>query len=329
MPLEPNPFVDISVIVPAYRSAQTIERTLSSIARQTTKPREVIVVDDGSGDNTADVARSFAPMMNGIDLQVIEQENRGAGAARNRALKAATGKLVAFLDADDEWLPEKIQRSLAVMIETGAGLVSHDFIIITGETEQKIDCTRHFQGHPAPFVSLYLRGNIATSTVLVERRLIDLAGGFDINLPSGQDIDLWLAITGRKDVTFHIFGAALTRYHVTADSISSRVAQRRRCAITILLRHAGSLQGQGKWGKLYVLLRVAIISQQARASFQAQGKSLAALGALIRAPLTILRVGGIIFSSPLAWLWVGGVTFAYLIQFQVYIDSILALVGLK
>ncbi len=324
-----SPIVNVSVIVPAYRSAQTIGRTLASIARQTTRPREVIVVDDGSDDGTANVARSFANQMNGIDLQVIEQENSGAGAARNRALGAASGDRIAFLDADDEWLPEKLQRSLAVMAETGAGLVSHNFIMVKDGSETAIDCARHFQGHPAPFVSLYLRGNIATSTVLVERHLIDQAGGFDIGLRSGQDIDLWLTITGRKDVAFHIFDEALTRYHISVDSISSRVAERRRCAMIILLRHAGALQGHGRWGKLNALVRAAIISQQAQASFQAQGKTVAAVAALIRAPLAILKVVGRVYPGPLAWLWIGGVSVAYAIQFRIYVDPILALAGLK
>ncbi len=329
MPSESSPVVDVSVIVPAYRSAATIGRTLSSIAAQPVRPREVTVVDDGSDDGTADVAQSFAPRMNGIDLHVIEQQNGGAGAARNRALAAASGEKIAFLDADDAWLPEKLARSLAVMAETGAGLVSHDYIRVDGDSEQEIDCARHFKNHPAPFVSIYLRGSIATSTVLVDRRLIDQAGGFEVFLRSGQDIDLWLAITGRKDVTFHIFGEALTRYHVTTDGISSRTAERRRCAMAILLRHADALRGQGGGGRLNALLRAAIICRQAATSFSAQGKTVAAIGVLAIAPFAVLKVAGSVFSRTLAWLWVGGVTAAYLVQFQTYVDPILALVGFK
>ncbi len=329
MPPQSSPFSDVSVIVPAYRSAQTIGRTLKSIARQTAKPREVIVVDDGSDDDTAQVARSFAGTLNGIELQVIEQQNGGAGAARNRALKAAAGKLVAFLDADDEWLPEKLERSLDIMAKTDAGLVSHNFIMVENDKEHVVDCTRHFEGHANPFVSLYLRGNIATSTVLAKRHLIDQAGGFNADLRSGQDVDLWLGITANKEVSFHIFSGALTRYHVTANSISSRVAERRRCAMAILLRHADALKGQGIWGRLNALLRAAIVARQASASFQAQGKTAAALSVLALAPLSVLKVGATVYAVPLAWLWIGGISLAYLAQFRVYIDPLLSLAGLK
>ena len=80
--------VDVSVIIPAYRAAQTIGRTLHSIARQTVTPREIVIVDDGSDDDTAKVARSFADMLAPCALKIVTQPNLGAGAARNRALNA-------------------------------------------------------------------------------------------------------------------------------------------------------------------------------------------------------------------------------------------------
>ena len=324
-----GPFSDVSVIVPAYQSANTIERALRSIALQTVLPSEVVVVDDGSDDGTAEVARSVASAMNDIVLQVIEQQNRGAGAARNRGLRAAQGELIAFLDADDEWLPQKLQRSISIMVETGAGLVSHNYIRMEDGIQKEIDCTRHFQGCDDPFVSLYLRGNIATSTVLVWRTLIDRAGGFDSHLRSGQDFDLWLSIAGLKDARFHIFGETLTRYHVMEESISSRIAERHRCAMTILLRHANVLQGRGPLGKLNALVRTAIVSLQATAAHRAQGNTVAALAALAGAPFAVMRIGGAIYSGPLLWLWIGGGTLGYGIQFRSYVDPILNLVGLK
>ena len=301
---------------------------MHSIAAQTVLPLEVIVVDDGSNDGTADLVRAFSPSMNAIELRVIEQTNQGAGAARNRALEEASGDLIAFLDADDEWLPEKIERSLAVMTETGAGLVSHNYIGVRDGNEQLVDCARHFQGHPEPFISLYLRGNIATSTVLVRRQLIEEAGGFDAGLRSGQDIDLWLAIAGRDNVRFHIFKDALTRYHVTMGSITSRVAERHRCAMIILLRHAKALKGKGGLGKMNALIRTVIVSLQAMAAYRGQGRTVAALGALAYAPLALLRATNSVYSGSLVWLWVGGVTLGYGLQFRTYVDPVLFLFGL-
>jgi teichuronic acid biosynthesis glycosyltransferase TuaG len=108
-------FADVSVIIPAYRAAETIGRALRSVAGQTVTPREIVIVDDGSDDDTAKVARRYADLLAPSALRVVTQPNLGAGAARNRALAEATQPLVAFLDADDEWLPEKLERSVNEM----------------------------------------------------------------------------------------------------------------------------------------------------------------------------------------------------------------------
>ena len=105
-------FADVTVIVAAYQAADTIERTLASIACQTLKPREVVVVDDGSTDGTFEVAESFRPQMNEITLRVVRcEENKGAGAARNHAIEKSTEKIfyyqkVAFLSDDHSQLQE-------------------------------------------------------------------------------------------------------------------------------------------------------------------------------------------------------------------------------
>ena len=132
--VEPAPeFADVSVIVAAYQAAGTIGRALRSIAGQTLKPREVVVVDDGSSDGTFEAAESEAPNMNGIELRVFKTwENHGAGAARNRAIAESREPTLAFLDADDEWLPEKLERSTA-RLEAGdcqvqAGVIYLDVI---------------------------------------------------------------------------------------------------------------------------------------------------------------------------------------------------------
>jgi len=283
---------DISVIVPAYRSAETIGRTLASIAAQTVKPACVIVVDDGSPDGTAEAARAMAGRMNGIDLIVLEQENAGAGAARNRALRSASMEFVAFLDADDAWLPEKIERSMDVLSQTASDLVSHDYVMIKGETESYINCARHFRGQADPFASLFLRGFIATSTIVVRREPIVAAGGFDETLPSGQDFDLWLALTAGRKVKFHVFGEALTRYHVIPGSITSRVASRRRCNLEILGRY-GRVTGANVFSSLKTMaLRAAIIQVQTMQAYAAQHKWTDALMTVFSTLPTLLSVPG-------------------------------------
>ena len=256
-------FADVSVITPAYRAAATIGRALQSVAAQTLRPRQVIVVDDGSEDGTYEAAMALAGTMNGVDLKVVRQDNQGAGAARNRALREATGTHVAFLDADDEWLPEKLARTMAHLEGSDYVLVSHDVRLAGDGGESVIDCARHFEAARDTFVSYFLRGYIATSTVVARRQALIAAGGFDEGLASGQDYELWLRLISAPGSRFHVFAGALTRNHVMENSISSHIDLRRRCAMNILRRHAGRLRGHGRLPLIHVLLRACIIHAQA------------------------------------------------------------------
>ena len=98
--------IRISAVIPAYNCEKYIGRAIQSVLSQTRPVDEIIVVDDGSTDTTAEIVRSF-----GDKVKLIQQENAGECAARNTGIKAASCQWVAFLDADDEWLPEKIERS--------------------------------------------------------------------------------------------------------------------------------------------------------------------------------------------------------------------------
>ena len=227
MPPEIDKTSDVSVIIPAYRARETIGRALASVASQTRKPREVIVVDDGSDDGTFEAAEAMAAKMNGVTLRVYSQDNRGAGSARNRALDKATSTYVAFLDADDEWMANKIERSMAVLDGTGHVLIGHDFIRVeTDGTEKVIECARRFKQARNPFVGLFRQGFIGTSSVVVRRDAVQTVGGFDESLETAQDFDLWLRILAADDATFSIFPEVLTRYHITGGSISSFTARR-------------------------------------------------------------------------------------------------------
>ena len=99
---------DVSVVIPCYNGAAFLRQTLDSVLAQSRPPREVLVVDDGSTDDSAAIAASFGP-----PVRVISQENQGESVARNRGLDEAAGAWVAFLDADDLWEPEKLERQLA------------------------------------------------------------------------------------------------------------------------------------------------------------------------------------------------------------------------
>ena len=326
MPLEANMSADVSVIIPAYRASATIGRALASVAGQTCKPREVIVVDDGSGDGTIEAAEAMAGQMNGIALIVVKQDNRGAGAARNRALAEATSTYVAFLDADDEWLAEKIARSMAMLEGSGHVLVGHDYVRVADSgAEQVIGCAKFYHQAADPVAGLFRRGYIATSSVVVRRDAVAAAGGFDENLTMVEDFDLWLKILTTDGASFSIFPEALTRHHVTGGSPGGFTARRTACALIVADRHAPGL--------FDLWFRILMIHDQALRAYCSNGQCLKAVSSALALPWDLLKAivtSGRSVSAMTAapgwlaamlWLWVVGAFGAYLYRFQ---DLVLA-----
>lgn len=286
--MEPvDTLAEISVIIPAYQASDTIARAIQSVAIQTLPPTEIIVVDDGSDDGTADIAQVTGEQVSGssgIRFTLLTQQNLGAGAARNAAIISARGEYIAFLDADDEWLPDKLLRSIHILESQSCDLVSHDFIRVEGDTQLTIDCARHFLGPGDPFVSYFLRGYIATSTVVARRSVLIEVGGFDPSLRSGQDFELWLVVISNEKCIYHVFPEALTRYHVVAASITTQVELRRLAAFRILRRHHQRLLGHAKFPRLVASQRALIIDLQAAFAHKRQKNNTGMLKALISIP---------------------------------------------
>lgn len=260
-------FAPVSVIVPAYRAAATIGRALGSVAAQTLKPREAIVVDDGSDDGTAAAAEAQRALLGDIQLSVHRQSRQGAGAARNRAVAAAQQPFLAFLDADDEWLPEKLRLSLAAIADTGAVLVAHNGWIVDGARLTLNDCASRFRAYRDPFVGLYRKGYIDTCTVLARRDAVLAAGGFDPGLANAQDFELWLAMLREPGVPFVVFDEPLSRYHVSASGIMSHTERRLRCGLEIASRYARDLERRPGSALLSLWYRTAALHHEAAAAF--------------------------------------------------------------
>ena len=275
--------------MPAFRAETTVGRALLSIAAQTVKPREVIVVDDGSPDNTVEAAEACRAALGETALKIIQQENAGAGAARNRAVREAGGEYLAFLDADDEWLPEKLERSFQVLTANALSLVAHNHLSIdAGNGSTPVDCAARYREGPDPFVTLYRKGYLSTSTLITRRKLLLEAGGFDEDLRNAQDFDLWLQILQDRNHRFEVFGEALTRYHVTDDSITTNTRRRVRCGLEIALRFAPALKGRpgGIYRNLWI--RIAILHVEAYRAYRDRGRTIRALLALLTAgPATV------------------------------------------
>ena len=340
----------VSVIIPAYRAAKTIGRTLASIGAQTLPPKEIVIVDDGSDDDTVAAVEAYGPKLGDIALKLIQQENRGAGAARNRAVAEATQPYVAFIDADDEWLADKLARTMAEIEGTDRVLVAHDYFDVTPSGDVHCHCAQHFTDNPDPYVALYRKGYIPSCSVVARRDAVVAAGGFDESLPNAQDFELWLAMLEDPATQFHVFDTPLLRYHRTDGGIMSFTERRIACTLRVAYRYGGDIARRSGGGVVSRVFRLMVIYGEAFNVYRRAGKWLKAtmipLRFLARLPLSVMNAGDPapavrgfdIASLPtngsgpvlavLIWTWVSGTLGFYLYQFTPLIDPIKRALGL-
>lgn len=184
--MNPNPV--ISVIIPAYNSAPWISETIRSVLDQSLMPCEVLVVDDGSTDGTAEVVSTFpAP------VRVMRQQNAGPAAARNLGASLAKGDWFAFLDADDFWLPSKLEKQMELTCDNGVGIIH---TLMENGYRSSIPSNVTFE-------HLWEGNCIGTSSVMIRKQAFVSAGGFAEDLPPAEDYYLWLRVAsaGWKIVT--------------------------------------------------------------------------------------------------------------------------------
>lgn len=200
----------VSVIIPAYNAAWWIEATLASVAAQTHRAIEVIVVDDGSTDRTVEIAERFA--RSDPRFRVVQQANAGVAAARNHGAALARSDLLSFVDADDLWAPEKTERQLAALLAagSGAGLCYSWYVMIDGAgTIIYREPGRAIAGQVLG--KLFVENFIGNgSAALVRREAFDRAGGFEPTLRNA-------GAQGCEDILFYCRVAEHYEFAVAAD----------------------------------------------------------------------------------------------------------------
>ena len=223
----------VSVVIPAFRSASYIADTLSTVFGQTCRDVEVILVNDGSPD-TPELLEAIGPWRS--RLTYIEQENGGAGAARNAALAVARGEHVAFLDADDRWLPDFLESQLRYLHDhPGCGMVYAD-ARMTGDTllaGRTFMDTTPSEGAVTVTSLIAQRCTVLTSSVVVRRDAVERVGRFDAALRRGQDFDLWLRLA-RDGCRIEYQRKALIERVVRADGLSADSISELERAIQVL-----------------------------------------------------------------------------------------------
>ncbi|NOZ24608.1 MAG: glycosyltransferase [Nitrospirae bacterium] len=208
----------MSVIVPTYNRAHLLGRALASVARQTYRDFEVIVVDDGSTDETAEVVKEFAS----LDIRYIRHENnRGEAAARNTGVLAAKGEFIAFLDSDDEWLSEKLQKQMEVFKHQSpeVGIVYSDMCEIDRNGRRRLWRSPTFMPEDGFFYRKaldYQVYGIGIGSSVVRRSCFEKVGLFDERLSYYVDFDFFIRLS--KEYCFYHLREPLMNYYVTEDS---------------------------------------------------------------------------------------------------------------
>ena len=214
----------VSVIIPAYNAEAFLARALRSVVEQTFDDYEIVLVDDGSTDGTAEIAQSFK------EIRYFHQPNRRLPATRNRGMREAKGELIAFLDADDEWLPEKLEHQLAFMGERGSQISFTDtWVSSKGKrvgrySELVSPCDGDI------LLPLLRQSFITVNTVMARKELLERVGGFDESAPfrSHEDYDLWLRLA-LEGTRFDYLDEPLAVYHRGFSSMSSdRISMHKR-----------------------------------------------------------------------------------------------------
>ncbi len=208
----------VSVIIPTYNRAHLIAEAIDSVLAQTYRDFELIVVDDASTDRTRDVLEGY-----GDRIRVIARgANGGAGAARNDGIRESVGEFIAFLDADDLYLPTRLEAAVKFLdehAEYGASYAEMLFVYPNGERPERLYVASKGGGCSGDIFDAVLRqGVISTQTVTIRRGVLDRVGTFDETLPSGQDWDLWWRLARATRIGYIDELACV--YRVTPDGLS-------------------------------------------------------------------------------------------------------------
>jgi glycosyltransferase involved in cell wall biosynthesis len=215
----------VSIIIPTYNSAKYLPEAIESVLNQTYKDYEIIIVDDGSTDNTKQVLDEYL-LSKGFEIEenndnhcyytltagpytlikYFYQENKGPGAARNKGIEEAKGEYIAFLDSDDLWLPEKLEKQMKLFEEEDFALVYCDMShSVQGEIIYKSylkERNYHFAGSGDVYKGLLRENFIFTPAVVVKKEVFDTVGLFDESLKICEDYEMWLRIAKEYRIGF-------------------------------------------------------------------------------------------------------------------------------
>lgn len=193
----------VSVVIPTYNRAKELNRAIKSVLKQTYKKWELIIVDDGSTDDTKKVVQNYMKKYK-KKIKYLYQRNKGQGAARNYGIKRAKGEFIAFLDSDDEWLPEKLEKQIKLFSNPNIGLAY---------SASNLNKGPFYRGKV--LMQLINKNFITNSSVVIRRKVLKKSGYFGEEdwLRNIEDYDLWLRIA--LNFEFDYINKPLVKYYQT------------------------------------------------------------------------------------------------------------------
>ena len=235
-----NQYLFVSVILPTYNRYAFVGQAIDSVLNQTFTDFELIVVDDGSTDNTPALLDQYGDRIN-----VIRQENRGVSAARNSGIRSASGNAIALLDSDDYWLPKKLEEQVAFFEAHPDALICQTEELWLRNGKRVNPKKRHRKPSGMIFEKSLPLCLVSPSAVMIRKLLLDEVGLFDETLPACEDYDLWLRIAWRYPV-YLIDTPLIVKQGGHADQLSGmpELDKYRIQALLKILKHDGLSEKQ-------------------------------------------------------------------------------------
>jgi len=252
-----NSILNVSVIIPTYNRKNLLKRALHSVSSQTFAPQEIIVVDDGSSDGTKNWVLERFPY-----VRYIYQDNSGVSSARNAGIKEAKGSWIAFLDSDDEWISDKLEKQEKAINDSKEAWLCHTNEVWVRNSVRVNQMKKHQKYGGYVFENCLDICRISPSSVLIKKEVFEMVGLFDESLKVCEDYDLWLRITSVLPIIF-LDQPLIVKYGGHADQLSrvdNGIEQYRIKSLEKILRSESLSADQLKRAKLHLLKKLKIFS---------------------------------------------------------------------
>jgi len=234
------PVPKFDIIIPAYNAEAYLSEAIDSVISQTLGDWRIILVDDGSTDNTAEIASGYQRQLK-ERMIIITQRNAGLPAARNAAIRAATAEFLAILDSDDVWVPNRVEESLNALEARPLAGLSYGLVTRIDETGQEIATfhgnRHHSEGRIARYV--YMRQvEFPCPTVTVRRLCVEEVGVFDETMRATEDRDMWFRIATKYEVAF--VPKVIAYYRTYPSSMSGDIDRMLAAQLKFIRKHYGA-----------------------------------------------------------------------------------------